>query len=391
MQRSSRVALLAVAAMALLQPFASAAEPIARDGKYYLFVSTATKGTHAFRFDATTGKAEPIGAVADTTGALAVHPTQDVIYTSTAAYKIDRQSGKLTQLEKLPSAACWVEVDPTGKLLVTTSCDGATFATYAIKDDGSIGAAASAITWKGKNPHPANTAPHAHAGIFAYDARYLYVPDITSDRILSYKVGAATPKLTPNTAPAVALKPGSAPLDLALHPSARFAYALNEFLSTVTVFRHDGSTGKLTEAQSITTKSQAFTGTNTAAAMQVHPSGMFLYVTNRGDDSLAMFRIDETNGKLTPLGQLKETGKAPAQFRVSPEGKWLVASSANALTIYAVDVNTGFVTTTGATLPADAATSIRFVPVTDVYANPLGGGGAGGGGPRPGAPKPPTQ
>jgi 6-phosphogluconolactonase len=346
----------------------------------------AGKGVSAYRFDSAAGKAEPLGLVGESSGvsALAAHPTQDFLYAaasgSVIAFKIDRATGKLAEIGKAASAGgavCSVAVDASGKVLVAAYCEGGSFGAYPIKEDGTIGAAASTIKFAGKG--------RASFANFSIDNRFLFVTDATGDKVMTYKVDTATAKVTANNPAFGALKSGNAPLRFSFHPSRRFAYSLNEATSTVTVFRYDTAAGKLTEAQSIGAKPEAFTAKSTASDLHVHPSGMFLYAANRGDDSLAVFRIDETNGMLTPLGHTKTGGKAAGNFRVSPEGKWLLATNqeSNGIAIFRVDVNTGLLTATGDTLPLDQPLSIRFVPVTDV---PAGGRGRGGQGPGGAAP-----
>jgi 6-phosphogluconolactonase len=390
----------ALAAVAMPQ-----AEPIARDGKYYMFVGTrtgqASKGVYAYRFDSVTGKAEPIGLVAEAASpvSLTSHPTEDYLYTANQAahgavtsFKINRETGKLTQVNQLPvagSGPCRVSVDGTGRMLISAHCDDGSIAAYPLKEDGSIGTPVSTIKFSGRGPHQRQATPHASSASFSIDNRFLFVTDFGTDKVMSYKVDAAAAKLTPGNPPFATGKPGGGPLRFQFHPSGKFAYVLNEITSAVTVLRYDAATGKLSELQSIGTRPDASPGTNTGSDMQVHPSGMFLYAANRGDDNLAVFRIDETNGKLTPLGHTKTGGKGPRHFRVSPDGKWLIAANqdSNSMVFFRIDANTGLLTPSGDTLALDQPVSIRFVPVTDAPAGGRGGRGRGGapvGPPAPG-------
>jgi 6-phosphogluconolactonase len=406
MQRFPRFALTVLTAVGILRPLAAQVEPIARDGKYYLYAGTSTgqgsgagKGIYAYRFDSVTGKAEPIGLVAEAASAscLAVHPTQDYLYSADEAgpgavtsFKIDRETGKLTRINTVQapgSGLRWLAVDGTGKMLVSAHFGDGSFAAYPLKDDGSIGAPTETIKFSGKGPHERQSGPHTQSAHFSIDNRFLFVADFGIDRVMSYKVDAANAKLTPNNPAFTAVKPGTAPVNLSFHPSGRYAYLLNEITSAVTVFRYDAANGKLTEVQTIGTKPEAFTGNNAGSAILVHPSGMFVYAANRGDDSLTMFRVDETNGMLTPLGHVKTGGKTPRNIRTSPEGKWLLVPNQDSNTIvgFGVDQNTGHLKPTGETLPVEQPVFLKFVPVTDV---PAGGRGGGRGrGPRgPGGP-----
>jgi 6-phosphogluconolactonase len=406
MHRISSVVCIAMTASAMLHPSASHAEPIARDGKYYLFVGTSTvqgatpeKGVYAYRFDSITGKAEPIGLVgeAPNPSAVAVHPTQDYLYTannavpgSVTAFKINRETGKLTQMNQPPASGarlCSVEVDATGKMLMAAHCQDGTLATFPVRNDGSLGAATVTGRSSGKDPYQS---PRVQSAIFSIDNRFLFATDFGSDKVMSYKVDAATARLTPNHPPFASVKAGSGPIRFVFHPSGKFAYALNSTTSAVTVFRYDAAAGRLNEAQTVGAKPETFAGNNTGSEIQVHPSGMFVYAANLGDDSLAVFRVDETNGKLMPLGHTKTGGKTPHTFRASPEGKWLIAANhgSNTMAIFRVDVNTGLLTATGDTLPAEHPVSLKFVPVTNVPAGGRGGrGGRGtGAGTAPTAP-----
>ena len=167
------------------------------------------------------------------------------------------------------------------------------------------------------------------------------------------------------TEPASAsLAPGSGPRHLAFHPKGRFVYVINELLSTVTAFAHNADTGALTEIQTISTLPDGFDEENTTAEIRVHPSGKFVYGSNRGHDSIAAFGVDPDTGKLTPLGHTSSRGNSPRNFTIDPSGRYALAAHQLSDNVVAFRINqdTGLLEPTGSELKVAMPVCVVFVP-----------------------------
>jgi 6-phosphogluconolactonase len=189
--------------------------------------------------------------------------------------------------------------------------------------------------------------PHAHSVDISPDNRLLYVSDLGNDAIVIYNFDAATGKLTQRST--TVLKPGSGPRHIAFSRDRRYLYSFAELTAMVTTFRHDAATGALEELQSITTLPKDFKGAKSGAEIAVDPSGMFLYASNRGHDSIAIFSIDGEQGRLTPAGFASTQGKSPRHFTIDAAGTHLIAANQDSsnLVVFSIDPNTGALTQTG--------------------------------------------
>jgi 6-phosphogluconolactonase len=181
--------------------------------------------------------------------------------------------------------------------------------------------------------------------------------------MLVYRFDAARGMLSPNEPPFAPVTPGAGPRHFAFHPSGRFAYVINELDSTVTAFSYDPAAGVLREIQVITSLPEGFTGENYPAEVLVHPSGQFLYGSNRGHDSIAVFRIDANTGKLTPVGHQPSGGRGPRNFNIDPTGAWMIVGnqSTDNVLFFRIDAQSGALTPTGQTLEAPSPICFKFV------------------------------
>ncbi len=364
-------------------PAKAAARTNAADPTMYVGTYTrgASKGIYAYHFDSSTGKTTPIGLVAETENPsfLAIHPNRRFLYAaneismyqgqaagSVSAFAIDPATHALKLLNRVSSRGsgpCHLVVDKTGKWLFVANYNSGSVSSFPIHEDGSLGEASAFFQHAGSSINKERQkGPHAHVVALSPDNRFVLVADLGLDRIFSYRVDPAKGGLTPNNPPFVKIEPGSGPRHVAFRPDAKFVYSLNEMLSTVTTFRYDASRGTLKELQTLSTLPKGFSGSSTTAEIVVHPNGRFVYTSNRGDDSIAIFRIDPSHGTLTFVDRTPTQGKTPRNFAIDPSGTFLLAANqdSGSIVTFRVDAGTGRLTSTGDVLEVPLPVCILF-------------------------------
>jgi 6-phosphogluconolactonase len=283
------------------------------------------------------------------------------------AFRIDPATGGLTFLNKQSSHGgdpCHVAVDATGSVVIVVNHENGTVAAYPVQSDGSLGEASDVAQHVGSSVHPQHQrGPHAHSVNIDATNRFALVCDKGIDKVMVYRLDRGVGKLVPNDPPSASTHPGAAPRHLAFHPSNRFAFAINEIGSTLTAFAFDPETGALREVNTVPTLPSDYSGRNSTADVRVHPNGRFVYGSNRGHNSIASFAIDETTGKVTPLGHTSTRGEVPRNFNLDPTGTLLLAANQNSDTIvaFAIDASTGTLTSTGAASQVPTPVCIHFV------------------------------
>ena len=362
-----------------------AAAVLAADkGPSYLYVGTYTnktsKGIYQYRFDPATAKIETIGLAAETPNPtfLVIHPNHKFLYAaneignykgensgSVTAFRIEA-NGKLVQLNSVSShgnGPCHVSVDHTGKFVLVANYGGGSIAVLPISADGSLGEATAAIQHTGSSVDPRRQKePHAHSIYLSPDNRFVIVADLGLDKLLVYRFDSKKGTLTPNDPPSVSVKPGSGPRHFAFHPNGKYAYCVNEMFSTVTAFDWNGSKGVLTEKETLSTLPAGFKGRSSDAEIEIHPNGKFLYASNRGHDSIAVFAI-APDGKLSMVEVAPVHVKTPRHFAIAPSGDYLFAEGqdSNQFALFRLDPNTGKLTSTGTTVDLGAPVCIVFL------------------------------
>ena len=371
--------------------FSSALAPLAaKDSpkKYLLYVGTYTekdsKGIYAFRFDAAFGDLTSAGLAAETSNPsfLAVNPNHRFLYAvnevpkyqgaasgAVSAFAIDPVSGKLTLLNEVPSRGsdpCYVSLDKTGKYVLVANYTGGSAAVFPVLKDGRLGESSAFIQLVGSSVnHERQAGPHAHWIETTDDNRFAVVADLGVDQLHVYRFDAVHGTLGENDPAFVALDPGAGPRHVAFHPSGKAVYVVNELKSTVSSFSYDAHRAELTRLQTVSTLPANFSGENSTAEIHVHPTGKFLYVSNRGDDSITVFAIDPANGTLATVDRVSTQGKTPRNFEIDPTGTRLfVANQATGnIVVFRIDAKTGKLTPTGQTLQVPAPVCLKFVPV----------------------------
>jgi 6-phosphogluconolactonase len=366
----------------------AAAVAHAADYQYLVFVGTYTekgsKGIYAYRFDPVTGGADSIGLMAETANPsfLAVDPKHKYLYAvneidnfqgghtgAVTAYAIDRDTGKLSSLQQVPSFGAdpaHLALDESGRYLLVANYTSGNIAVFPIEKDGKLGPRAAFVQHTGSSVNKDRQAgPHAHEIQTSNDNQFVLTADLGLDELLVYRFDPKTGSLTPNNPAFAKVSPGSGPRHFSIAPSGKFVYLVNELSSTVTVFAYNSSSGQLQEKQTISTLPAGFKGENTTAEIELDAKGKFLYVSNRGDDSIAVFAVDPHSGKISWVERVPTGGKTPRHFTLDPTGKWLFAANqdSNDITIFHVDPDSGRLTPTPNTLQVATPVSVVFVPI----------------------------
>lgn len=348
-----------------------------------VFVGTYTvrgsKGIYAFDLNLSSGETTQPRLVAETLNPsfLAIHPTARFLYAvnelwgageegTVSAFAI-QPDGNLQFLNRQPSEGkgpCHLTIDKTGKFTLVANYGSGSVAVLPILPDGRLGKATCSIQHEGKSVNPQRQeGPHAHSVNLDQANKFAIVADLGIDKLLVYRFNPAEGTLEPNDPPYVATAPGAGPRHVAFHPNGNFVYAINELNSTVTVYRYDPAKGTLTELQTVSTLPEGFRDTNTTAEVQVHPSGRFLYGSNRGHDSIAIFAIDGESGKLSLVGHQPTQGRTPRNFGIDPTGTYLLAANQDSdnIVVFKIDAQTGKLEATGRSVKVPAPVCVKFL------------------------------
>jgi len=377
-------------ALLLLASLIAAAPAAAQNGKYLFYVGTYTengsssKGIYAYRYDAATQEITSLGLATETTSPswVAIHPNGRFLYAvneiqnykgpnsgGVSAFSIDRTTGKLTFLNEVASRGadpCYVTVDPSGKYVLVANYTGGSIASFPIAADGKLGEASAFVQHTGHGLNPKRQeAAHAHSIDLSPDEHFAFVDDLGLDELLVYKFDKNKGSLKPNNPPFAKLDAGAGPRHFALHPSGQYAYVISELASTVTAFAVASKAGTVNRLQTISTLPDGFKGENDDAEIEVHPSGKFLYASNRGHDSITVFSIDPDKGTLALVEHASTLGKEPRNFAIDPTGTLLFAENQNSnnIVVFRIDQKTGKLTATGKTLEVGQPVCIKFLKV----------------------------
>ncbi len=353
--------------------------------RLWVFVGTYTgknsKGIYLLELDLATGKLEAKGLAGEAVNPsfLAIHPNQRFLYAvsevgnvggkksgAVASFAIDPKTGKLTELNREPSGGagpCHLVVDGGGKNVLAANYSGGSVAVLPIQEDGKLKPPSSVQQHEGKGVNPRRQeAPHAHSINLDPLGKFAFAADLGLDKVLIYKFDAESGKLAAHAE--AALAPGAGPRHFAFHPTGRWTYVINEMLCTVTAFAYDAEKGRLKEIQTITTLPHEVKEGYSTAEVVAHPSGRFVYGSNRGHDSIAIFRVDRETGRLTAAGHEPTQGKTPRNFNVDPTGRFLLAANQNSdtITVFRIDPQAGTLRPTGQTVEVPSPVCVRFMP-----------------------------
>ncbi|HUL35747.1 MAG TPA: lactonase family protein [Candidatus Eisenbacteria bacterium] len=340
---------------------------------------TSSKGIYAFEFNSETGKLTPKGLAAQSTNPswAAIHPDGKFAYAANesgeasmvSAFSLDSATGKLTLLNQVPALGedpCYLAFDKTGKYLFAANYTSGTVTAFPILPDGKLGRHSALVKDAGTlGPNKQRQeGSHAHWVQVSPDNRSLYVSDLGLDEIVSYPFDPVKGYLRPNGSPFAKPAPGSGPRHSVFSADNKFLYVLSEIKSTITVF--SGADGKppLRSLQAVSTLPASYNGRKEAAEIAIHPSGKWLFASNRGYDSIAVFSIDPQKGTLTPAGIFPTGGKEPRHFALDPTGQFLLAENqfSNSIVVFRINTATGALTQVSQTADIPSPVCLVFVP-----------------------------
>jgi len=367
--------LFALAAAGETRLFAS--ERVVYIGTY---TGATSKGIYAFRFDDRTGGLTPLGLVAETPSpsfltasangrfVFAVNELESfdgAASGSVTSFAADPITAKLTTISVQPSRGagpCHLALDRTGRYLAVANYSGGNFALFPVGADGRLQPATHVVG--GDRPVTGAAPPAGPLGhMVGFDARnrFLIAADKGLDRVLVYRFDSSTGGVIPNQPPSAALPPGSGPRHFAFHPDGRWLFAINEQAATITTFSWDEESGRLAPSRSVSTRPAEIT-TGSTAEIAVHPSGRFVYGSNRGHDSIAVFTVG-AGGALTLVEYQSTRGKTPRNFALDPTGRWLIAANqqSGTLAVFSIDHNTGRLSPVGPLTNVGAPVCVLFV------------------------------
>jgi 6-phosphogluconolactonase len=359
-------------------PLLSAVPARAADPELLTFIGTYTrddsKGIYSMRFDTGSGKLTPPQLAVETQNPsfLALHPNGRFLYACGEAgegtvnsFAIDRAAGKLKMINSRPtkgSSPCHLVVDATERNLLVVNYGTGSTIVYRVNADGALGEETAFVQHAGSSVNERRQkGPHAHSVNLSKNNRYAVVADLGTDEFIVYAFDAAKGSLARHSAAKV--KGGSGPRHFSFHPTYRYAFGLNEMGSSVTAFRWSEDKGQLDEIATTTTLPSGFMGENNCAEILVHPTGKFVYASNRGHNSIAVFECNAASGAVTLVDHTPTQGEIPRNFRLTPDGKWLIAANQNSanVVVFAVDSSSGKLKPNGQTARVAFPVCIKFL------------------------------
>jgi 6-phosphogluconolactonase len=336
-----------------------------------------SKGIYRSVLDTETGSlAKPVlVAEAKNPSFLEIHPNGRFLYAvsesggagSVSAYAIDGQTGNLTFLNQQPSRGrgpCHVSVDHGGRNVLVANYGSGSAAVLPVRPDGSLAEPTAFAQHSGSSVHPSRQkGPHAHSINVSADDRFAFVADLGIDKIMIYRLDAEAGTMVANRPAFAEVKAGAGPRHFAFHPDRKRAYVINELDCTMTAFAYDADSGALTETQTVPTLPPGFADRNTCAEVRVHPSGRFLYGSNRGHDSIVVYRIDTASGRLRFVEHETAGIQTPRNFNIDPTGAFCLVGNqgGNSVVVFRIDRQTGALEPTGHRVSVGRPVCVRFL------------------------------
>jgi 6-phosphogluconolactonase len=345
------------------------------------FAAGAEGAIQSLRLDLETGTLKPVQRTggAENPFFMALSPNRKYLYSihakqfgskdseEIAAWEIADRDGRLRPINRQSargSAACYLDVDRTGKSIVVANYTTGSIASLPIGEDGKLGEVVSFVQHMGSSVDPARQKePHAHCTVISPDNRFVLSADLGIDQVLLYRLDPKSAQLTPASPPFVKTPAGAGPRHLTFHPNGKRVYVVNELSNSVTHFDYEPESAVLSEKQTIPTLPKDFEGRSNCADVKITPDGRFLFATNRGHDSIAAYRIGD-DGRLSLTEIEPSLGKGPQNLAIAPGGKLLLCANmpGNNVAVFHIDPQSGKLSPTGPVLNLASPSCILFMP-----------------------------
>jgi 6-phosphogluconolactonase len=340
------------------------------------------EGIHIYRLDPATGSLSPLRTAKriKNPSYLAFHPNRTLLYAvnelksyhgqatgTLSAFTLDPHSGQLELINRVATQGtdpCHVTVDRIGKYALVANFASGSIAVLPIREDGGLEEPSHVIQHRGSSLDPIRqSGPHAHSVTLDASNRFAYVPDLGMDKLMIYRFDAEGGKLKPHDQHCFETRPGAGPRHFVFHPSNNYAYLINELDSTIVSLGYDQERGTVKEIQTVSALPASFRENSTCADILVDPSGRFLYGSNRGHDSIAIFLIDSSSGELTPVGHESTRGKTPRNFTIDPSGRFLFAANqdTNSIVCFRIDHRSGSLESSGETTGVPTPVCVKIL------------------------------
>ncbi|MBK8787814.1 MAG: lactonase family protein [Chitinophagaceae bacterium] len=345
------------------------------------YTSGKSEGIYVYQFNSDDGSAKAVSSIKISNPSfVAVSPDEKFVYSveedaanngkegEVSAFSFNKETGKLSFLNRKPTGGdhpCYVSVDKTGRWVAAGNYSSGSLSLMPVLADGSLGTATSIIRHEGSGPNIGRQAsPHVHGTFFSPDNRFLFVPDLGIDKVMIYAFDETTGKLTTAKQAFAESLPGSGPRHISFHPSNKYAYLMQELSGTVTAFKYKN--GKLKSRQIISSMPAGDTSFAGSADIHVSPDGKFLYASNRAEsNTIAIFSINQKNGKLSPVGHQSTLGKTPRNFNFDPAGNFLLVANQNSdqVVIFKINKETGLLTDTGNRIDVGKPVCLKWISI----------------------------
>lgn len=347
------------------------------------YTTKGSKGIYLCELNMRTGDLtlkEPVATTPNPTF-LALAPNHKVLYAANeidnfqgakagaiSAWAIQPKTGALKLINESSTKGdgpCHVSVDPKGRYVYAANYGGGSLSAMPVEKNGGVGPASAFVQHEGTSVDPARQeGPHAHSIYIDAADHFAYACDLGLDKVYVYKLDSPAGALTPNDPPFAMVPPGSGPRHLAFHPGGKFAYVINEMKSTVTAMKWDPKAGSLQEIETVSTVPADNTVSNSTAEVFMHPNGKFLYGSNRGHNSIAIFSVDQTTGKVKLIANQSTEGKTPRSFNLDPTGTFLIAANqdTDSVVVFRVNPETGALTPTGHSVNISMPVCVVYLP-----------------------------
>lgn len=342
------------------------------------------EGIYVFHMDPHSGSLEPCGTIKEVVNPsfLAMNPEKPFLYAvnemkefrgeptgTVSSFSVDPEEGEFEFLNKRPTQGtdpCHVTVDKTGNYAFVANFSSGSVSAYPIIGEEGLGEATEFIQHRGSSADPnRQEGPHAHSVTLGPANRHAYVCDLGMDKVLVYGFDSGSGKLKAKSKQHFETRPGAGPRHFKFHPNGEFAYLINELDSTLVALSYEKESGALTEIQTVSTIPEDFEGENTCAEVQVSPSGEYVYGSNRGHDSIVIYKIDPGTGKLSYVDHQSSLGKTPRHFSIDPTGRFLLTANQDSDTVvtFKIDQKTGELENIGQITDVPTPVCIRITRV----------------------------